>query len=664
MAKYLCKSPSKKPQIFWLSMLGVVGIIVAALVWSIFWRLPITVGGNGVLVPSDFVNGIHSEAQGVLAEITVSQGDTITRGQVVATIEDRDAAQELEKRIAAVEAVTLTSEDDVMSADTQDLLEIKSALRTSEEALLQSQSTLDQYLEQLSAERSTLNRLAAQLANAKRDYDNAIQSNTGGTDLRVAYENAEQAYQAAAAQLEAANRQRQSAWPAWNVAQSAVADEAAAYQAAKAAVEESERAIDEKNRLDAANAAVTSAEAEVVSANTAKKSAQKAVEDAQNAVDNGDPNSEGYAGLQEALNQAKRNLEQAERDLEQAWNTLNAAESNPDRLLTPKERDIDEYPARAAALADREAELSSAKAACGYDTCQAAYIAAENAYNQADAAFKAAEQAYLEAKRAYDAHQSEPGASDAEVSRKAAAYQAARTKYNTQQSIVAELEEKVLSARAQVDSDSAQIAALRDQFETTKASILSQLRAELEQAERSLTKTDITSPRDGVVAELPVAIGAMVGEGTEIVKLSGLNDSGADDNTVVICYIPLSSGKKVAEGMTVMVYPTTVNKRQYGHMEATVLSVDNYEASAAEMRNLVGDDLLVQSVTQEGPVLAVICGLRTDSSTASGYYWSSAKAKDILLAESTPVSVDVVIDRKAPITMLIPFLKEKFSMEG
>lgn len=64
--------------------------------------------------------------------------------------------------------------------------------------------------------------------------------------------------------------------------------------------------------------------------------------------------------------------------------------------------------------------------------------------------------------------------------------------------------------------------------------------------------------------------------------------------------------------MTVMVYPTTVNKQEYGHMEATVLCVDNYSASDVGMQNLVDADLLDQSVTQEGPVLPVTCEIRTD----------------------------------------------------
>lgn len=238
-----------------------------------------------------------------------------------------------------------------------------------------------------------------------------------------------------------------------------------------------------------------------------------------------------------------------------------------------------------ALLTGCEERLAAAKAA--YDTRLAEYIAAENAYNP--------------------------------VFNKAAACQTARTKYSAQRRVVANLEQMVLSARAQADSDSAQAAALSNQFETTKDSILSRLRAELELAERTLNKTDVLSPRDGVVAELPVSVGTMVGPGTEIVKFSGSNDPGVDYHTVVVCLIPFSSGQEIAEGMTVMVCPTTVNKEEYGHMEATVLSVDYYAASDAGMQNLVGADLLDQSVTQEGPVLAVTCALRTDSSTASGY---------------------------------------------
>lgn len=363
--------------------------------------------------------------------------------------------------------------------------------------MLQSPETLSLYEEQLDRERRYLDKLAEELDRAEREYVDAIQAKA---DSLAAYTNAERAYQAAEAALETAKQPLQSADTPWSEAKTYVRPFEEAVDSAKKAVEESERAIDEKNRREAANAAVFSAEVEVYSA-------QNAVNATQAAVGSADPNSEGYADLLEALKKAQSNLEQAK-------NTLKAAESNPDRTLTPVEHAIDQYEARAAVLADCEAKLSSAKAACGYDTYKAAYIAAENAYNQANTAFKAAEKAYQEASDAYQSN-------DADASQKTAVCQDGRTMYYNQQVFVATLEKKVLSARAQADSDSTQTAALANQFETTKASILSQLRAELEQAEKTLNKTYITSSRDGVVAELPVSIGAMVEPGTEIVNLRG-----------------------------------------------------------------------------------------------------------------------------------------------
>ena len=60
---------------------------------------------------------------------------------------------------------------------------------------------------------------------------------------------------------------------------------------------------------------------------------------------------------------------------------------------------------------------------------------------------------------------------------------------------------------------------------------------------------------------------------------------------------------------------------------------------------------------------AVTCQLRTDETTASGYFWSSEKGADISIAEGTLVTADIVTEEKAPIQMVIPLLKEFFSMK-
>lgn len=94
---------------------------------------------------------------------------------------------------------------------------------------------------------------------------------------------------------------------------------------------------------------------------------------------------------------------------------------------------------------------------------------------------------------------------------------------------------------------------------------------------------------------------------------------------LAVCYLPLSSGKQIAAGMELVLCPTAVNEQEYGHMEATVLWVDDYATDLSQMQALLGNDLLVESFVQQGPVVAVLCQLRTDDATASGYYWSGSR---------------------------------------
>ena len=117
-------------------------------------------------------------------------------------------------------------------------------------------------------------------------------------------------------------------------------------------------------------------------------------------------------------------------------------------------------------------------------------------------------------------------------------------------------------------------------------------------------------------------------------------------------------------GMEAMVYPSTVNRQEYGHIKGTVLEVSDYVISSEEMANQIGDNSLVQMFQQKGPVVRVLCELEKDNSTVSGYRWSSEKGAEVEVPEGTIVSVDVVTDYKAPISMVIPYLKEQFTRKS
>ena len=82
--------------------------------------------------------------------------------------------------------------------------------------------------------------------------------------------------------------------------------------------------------------------------------------------------------------------------------------------------------------------------------------------------------------------------------------------------------------------------------------------------------------------------------------------------------------------------------------------------SRETMMNELGDATLVDSFLKSGPVIAVTTVLKTDPSTASGFYWSNEKGRKLTLETGTIVTSDTILEKKAPITMLIPYLKDKF----
>jgi NHLM bacteriocin system secretion protein len=139
---------------------------------------------------------------------------------------------------------------------------------------------------------------------------------------------------------------------------------------------------------------------------------------------------------------------------------------------------------------------------------------------------------------------------------------------------------------------------------------------------------------------------------------------GDNSDRVVVCYVPVSDGRKVQKDMKVLIYPSTVNKQEYGHMEATVVSVDNYITSTTDMQQQLGDSNLVELFMQNGPVVEVRCELKEDASTVSGYYWSSNKGASVNIDGGTMVEASVVISEKPPISLLIPFLKEKLTIKA
>ena len=143
-----------------------------------------------------------------------------------------------------------------------------------------------------------------------------------------------------------------------------------------------------------------------------------------------------------------------------------------------------------------------------------------------------------------------------------------------------------------------------------------------------------------------------------------ISDGTGQKTGSVMCYVPISDGQKRGKGMPARIYPTTVNSQEYGNISGTVTDVADYVTSSGEIKNELKDDSLVQAFTENGPVIMVRCDPYEDPQTESGYKWSSKKGGSVPITPGTFAVVDIVIEEKAPITMLIPLVKEKLSVQS
>ena len=244
------------------------------------------------------------------------------------------------------------------------------------------------------------------------------------------------------------------------------------------------------------------------------------------------------------------------------------------------------------------------------------------------------------------------------------AYSMAETTYKTEVSNKKSLEDSIsqMEARVKADSrnESSQVSSLEKQFNAAKGGVIDQIEQELKKQRKEAATMLFTARMSGKVTSVSVSQGDAVQSGMTLFKLVSSN-SGSED---IVCYVPVGEGRKVKKGMKAAVYPSTANRQEYGHMDGTVESVSDYTATSDDLLNELGDQSLVQVFQQSGPVVRVSMKLERDPDTASGFKWSSRKGKELTIDEGTVVSADIVADEKAPISMLIPYLKEKLTVKN
>jgi HlyD family secretion protein len=155
--------------------------------------------------------------------------------------------------------------------------------------------------------------------------------------------------------------------------------------------------------------------------------------------------------------------------------------------------------------------------------------------------------------------------------------------------------------------------------------------------------------------ELTVQVGQVLQTG---LRLGSIAVEEASSPLVGVSYFPIQAGKKIQPGMTIYVAPDTVVRQRFGSLLGTVTAVSAFPVTRDGVASVVGNAEVATTLTGQGPVIEVTAELFRDPTTVSGYQWSSSGGPALSMTAGTTTTGRVVLERRAPITYLLPILRE------
>jgi HlyD family secretion protein len=230
----------------------------------------------------------------------------------------------------------------------------------------------------------------------------------------------------------------------------------------------------------------------------------------------------------------------------------------------------------------------------------------------------------------------------------------------TKQKVVG-IQDQIASLKAQLKQIEAQeftIESGPQQDDVQMRERIANSQRELAAAEKELsTAENVVSPYDGQVLELRTSTGTTVGIGEPIMSIQP--DA---QNLELVAYLPSAQAKDTKLGMEVQISPSTIKREEYGFMRGEVEYVADYPATPAALMRNFANETLARTLTATGAMTEVHVSLKLDPRTLSGFNWSTSRGPDIVLTSGTMCTVQIVTKRQKPITLLLPYMKEKLGL--
>ncbi len=176
--------------------------------------------------------------------------------------------------------------------------------------------------------------------------------------------------------------------------------------------------------------------------------------------------------------------------------------------------------------------------------------------------------------------------------------------------------------------------------------------------DRIQRESRIVSQVSGRIAEIRAAVNTNVAAGDPILFLQSARGDRAELTAVL--YVKAGPGKSIKKGMEAFILPSTVKREEHGSIIGQVETVAEVPTSRSAMLVRLGDPSLVEQFVRDvGLPLEVTVSLAVDTTTTSGFKWTSGKGPPVQISEGTLCTGWITIKKQRPVSLVIPQLGDE-----
>lgn len=169
----------------------------------------------------------------------------------------------------------------------------------------------------------------------------------------------------------------------------------------------------------------------------------------------------------------------------------------------------------------------------------------------------------------------------------------------------------------------------------------------------------IHSPIDGKVMSIRVRKGNYVLKGTDVIRVSN-HQKGVEE---AYFFLPANRGQVIKKGMTVLISPSGYPSEEYGSILSSVKDVQNFPASKKALSILLQNDTLADKLLEiDKSLLIVSVKLEKSKQNPPQLVWTVPSIEPRPVKPGGFCTGSVIIERKRPITLLLPALKKLFGV--